>query len=133
MDELIDLALAHGADPNARGPQGKTPLMIAAAHGHVEGIDMLVRAGADPSLVDGGGRGAWAYAHGEIVAPTPEMLAALRAAGVPETEVARREEPPRPLGAAENEAMNLWAVGCGLAIGVSIVVVVLVLHWIGLM
>jgi ankyrin repeat protein len=132
-DELVELALAHGADPNVRGNGGQTPMMVAAAHGHVEGIAMLSRAGADPSLVDDRGRGAWSYAHGEVVAPTPELLAALRAAGVPETEVAPREEPRRPLGAAEHETMNLWAVGCGLAIGVAVVVVVLVLHGVGLM
>lgn len=131
--ELIELALAHGADANVRGHVGQTPLMVAAANGDVAGIERLARAGADPSLVDERGAGAWAYAHGGIVPPSPEILAALRAAGVPETDVPRREEPRRPMGAANDDAMNLWAVGCGLAIGVGVVIVVLVLHWVGLL
>ena len=41
------LLLKHGADPNARGPDGITPLMLAARNGDDEMARLLLESGAD--------------------------------------------------------------------------------------
>ncbi|XP_046563508.1 ankyrin repeat domain-containing protein 50-like [Haliotis rubra] len=43
------------ADINSRGQYGRTPVMMAAVKGHREVFDLLVREGADVSLVDDDG------------------------------------------------------------------------------
>ena len=53
MQRLLD----HGATINIRTrSDGKTPLMIAAAAGFEEMVEMLLSRGADPSIVDSGGK-----------------------------------------------------------------------------
>jgi ankyrin repeat protein len=44
MTALLD----HGADPNATGAHGMTPLASAARNGRVEAIELLLARGADP-------------------------------------------------------------------------------------
>lgn len=46
----IDLLLAHGAEVDARSPNGSTPLMLAAGYGAIDGAVLLLRRGADPAL-----------------------------------------------------------------------------------
>lgn len=48
--------MAAGADVNARQHGGWTPLMQAAAHGDLEIVDVLLGAGADPSLTSDEGK-----------------------------------------------------------------------------
>jgi ankyrin repeat protein len=53
--DLVTLALAHGANPNARSPNsGNDPALVTAAHGFnaasVPIVDALLRAGADPNI-----------------------------------------------------------------------------------
>ncbi|RYP29982.1 hypothetical protein DL767_006465 [Monosporascus sp. MG133] len=43
---------SHGAPPNIMDADGKTPLHHAAANGHFDAADALLRAGADPKLFD---------------------------------------------------------------------------------
>lgn len=45
---LVELLLAHGADPNAAEGGGATPLHSAAGHGSREMVAKLMAAGADP-------------------------------------------------------------------------------------
>ncbi|CAD7057371.1 ankyrin repeat domain-containing protein [Pseudorhizobium halotolerans] len=54
---LLDVVLAHGGDPNARGLAGTTPLVDAIlARSHpLEKIERLLAAGADPGLADPNG------------------------------------------------------------------------------
>ena len=44
--ELIDLLLAHGADPDAPGPDGRSPYALATAQGRTEVAAVLRRHGA---------------------------------------------------------------------------------------
>jgi hypothetical protein len=60
----IEELLARGGNANARGPDGVTPLMIAAYVGNGESVEMLLRAGADPNAVSPDGRSVLVYACG---------------------------------------------------------------------
>jgi ankyrin repeat protein len=48
----LALFIKAGASVNAYDQEGWTPLMNAALHGHLECVNMLLSAGADPHLVD---------------------------------------------------------------------------------
>jgi ankyrin repeat protein len=52
---LIALLLDHGADPDGTGPEGLTPLMLAAMLDCVELVHLLLERGAslDLALADG--------------------------------------------------------------------------------
>jgi ankyrin repeat protein len=45
--EILDLLLAHGADPNLRDNNGSTPLCEASEDGHLDNVQVLLRARAD--------------------------------------------------------------------------------------
>lgn len=66
----VKLQIARGADPNARDDRGMSPLMHAAARGHVETCRLLLEAGADPLLLCPEGIDALALArrHGKTTA-----------------------------------------------------------------
>lgn len=61
--ETANAALSKGADANARGEHGLTPLMWAALYGHTDVVEVLLAAGATANLADGGGGTALAYAR----------------------------------------------------------------------
>jgi len=80
----VRMLLEHGADPNAkwcpfesrggsesfpscRSAHAATPLMFAARAGSIEIVDLLLRAGADPSPRDWFNGSALDYAYDEIV------------------------------------------------------------------
>ena len=44
--------LRGGADPDVKDPLGYTPLMLAAARGHLQMVEMLLTAGADVHVLD---------------------------------------------------------------------------------
>jgi hypothetical protein len=50
VDDVLRLLLAHGADPNQRGINDYTPLHMAVDMRYLLGIQILLDAGADPSL-----------------------------------------------------------------------------------
>ncbi len=50
--ELIDLLLAHGADPDAPGPDGRSPYALATAQGRTEVAAVLRRDGAVDDATD---------------------------------------------------------------------------------
>jgi ankyrin repeat protein len=72
--KMVEALLQHRADPNLRWQaiqnrghhlklaQGATPLMLAAHKRQRESVELLLAAGADPSLVDSKGRSAADYA-----------------------------------------------------------------------
>ena len=90
QEDVIRLLLQHGADVNASGRDGTTPLMYAVKYGDWEAICLLLRKGAnvdarddmyDDSESDDSQRGqdveAYAWRRSDVVA----LLAAVRAEG----------------------------------------------------
>jgi ankyrin repeat protein len=55
----IGAAIARGADVNARGPLGATPIFLATWGGHVEAVRMLLGAGADARAPGREGQSVW--------------------------------------------------------------------------
>jgi serine/threonine protein kinase len=60
--KTIKQLLDSGTDPNARGPVGTTPLMMASKDGYIELVKSLLAAGANTSLKDYDGDTALHYA-----------------------------------------------------------------------
>ncbi len=50
VDDVLRLLLSRGADPNQRGINDYTPLHMAVAERHLPAIQILLEAGADPTL-----------------------------------------------------------------------------------
>ena len=69
-DEMIELLLSKGADPNVRGPNGESPLGLAAKYS-LKAVKLLLSKGADINAKDHGGFTAlwWArkMEQGEVV------------------------------------------------------------------
>ncbi len=49
---IVELYLRGGMDPDVTDPMGRTALMKAAGNGHLETVQTLLTAGADPHLKD---------------------------------------------------------------------------------
>jgi ankyrin repeat protein len=49
--ELLEVLLAHGAGAGQRGINDYTPLHLAAAHGDLRAVDILLAHGADPNAI----------------------------------------------------------------------------------
>jgi len=50
--KMLEAFIKSGASVNGYDEEGWTPLMNAALHGHLECVNLLLSAGADPHLVD---------------------------------------------------------------------------------
>jgi ankyrin repeat protein len=78
VERVVGL-MRDGADPNASGPGGTTPLYAASVQGRVGNVRALLAAGADPNAESGTGEeglplcGAACWGH---VEPVRELLAA---------------------------------------------------------
>lgn len=59
---IVEILVNAGAQVNARGPNGRTALMMAAKAGHLNSVRILLGHGADPALRDSDGRTAWELA-----------------------------------------------------------------------
>lgn len=55
--DVVEMILHEGADPNAAGPNGETPLILAGAYVSLVGV--LIHAGADANAADDSGRTAF--------------------------------------------------------------------------
>ncbi len=61
--DTMELLLQRGADPNRRDEEGFTPLMHAVLSDFVPAVRLLMRHGADSSLLNGEGRNAASYSR----------------------------------------------------------------------
>ncbi len=77
--ELVHLLLDHEANPNIKGPDGRTPLMCAAFKEDVKGVHALLAHHADPNLRDNEGKSVLYYAF--LLHSNPEVLRQLLAYG----------------------------------------------------
>ncbi|CAG0910895.1 unnamed protein product, partial [Cyprideis torosa] len=64
---IVDLLLAHGADPNIHDFFKRTPLHLASERGHHSIVDLLLAHGADVLATDIAGRTPLSYAETEEV------------------------------------------------------------------
>lgn len=98
--EVVQLLLAHKADPNIKNYQGKTPLMRAIAKNRDATAKVLIES-CDVNVADGTGRTAlhWAafYGHEAIVrmlVAKPASMHLRDKAGVTALDIAKRRELP---------------------------------------
>jgi ankyrin repeat protein len=78
VDEVAAVLSMDNRLARATDPAGRTPLHLAAMHGHADTVDMLIHNSADPNARDAEGRTALALAEG---AGHRDVAARLRAAG----------------------------------------------------
>ena len=71
--------LGHGADINARSPNGTTPLMMAARYGAMDTVPVLLNAGADTTLTNEQGLTALDFAKRSGRARTAKQIEAAAA------------------------------------------------------
>ena len=92
--EVIWLLLKYGANPNIAGPEGVTPLMLAAQQGDNAVVRLLLRAGADVDAQADNGWAAELFAkqagHDDVILTLERWYAAVSPAPV--------VEPPRYRG-----------------------------------
>ena len=55
--DVLDLLLSHGADPDLKDTEGRTAVMHAASHGHVDCVTRLTESGASVISEDDDARG----------------------------------------------------------------------------
>jgi ankyrin repeat protein len=84
-------ALAEGADPNLRGPDGTTAVMWAAYHGDLSLVEALIEAGADVTVANDFGSSA--ISEAAILGHTEILKALLRAGADPSFENPEGETP----------------------------------------
>jgi RNA polymerase primary sigma factor len=83
--------LKRGCDVNGCDDKGRTPLMLAALHGHLDVCRVLLDAGADPHLVDLQGNRAQSLA---MTSGRDDIAALIRAAEEPAAKDAATEATP---------------------------------------
>lgn len=88
LQTLLDL----GADPNARGKHGDTPLHVASRHGDPVAIRVLLENGADPTLLNDDGKTAEGVVRRQWFKKDTATVAALNNQVVPKTEKEEEEE-----------------------------------------
>lgn len=99
--DIAATLLEHGAQINARAPNGSTALMMTAREGREELAKLLLAAGADPSLTNDSGDTAltWAMRHehfkiAQMMSTTTQFAKAVQAA--PESFGSRVRSVPAP-------------------------------------
>ena len=74
---IVRALIKHGADVNAKGECGYTPLHMACQWGHVELAKILIEHGADQNALNDAGQNAIAYTKGKVGDKAYEQLSEL--------------------------------------------------------
>ena len=74
----LDRLLALGGPLNARDEAGRTPLILATMHGHIEAVRRLLAAGANPALPDSEGLDALQHARRQGLNQIVQLIEARR-------------------------------------------------------
>eukprot|EP01012_Entosiphon_sulcatum_P022449 TRINITY_DN27403_c0_g1_i1.p1 TRINITY_DN27403_c0_g1~~TRINITY_DN27403_c0_g1_i1.p1 ORF type:complete len:1075 (+),score=111.70 TRINITY_DN27403_c0_g1_i1:32-3256(+) len=72
----LAMLLRQKIDPNVRDRDMLTPIMLAALHGHTEGVRLLLAAGANPKLTTPSGLSAQLFAHWAAAEDVIQLLEA---------------------------------------------------------
>jgi hypothetical protein len=64
---IVDLLLERNADPNAKSPEGETPLMRATYFANIDIVEKLLSSGADQKIANNKGQTALDIAKHQIV------------------------------------------------------------------
>ena len=78
---IVETLLMYGADPNVLNSHGNTPMHIAARFGHVDKVQMLLAAGADPNAASNPERNTVLFYAIMNVVPNSEIVRMLLEAG----------------------------------------------------
>jgi ankyrin repeat protein len=79
--DIIKVLLRKGANPNARGARGFTPLMVASRTGNPDAVKALLARGAKPNLKNSAGHTALRLARASKSSKSSAVAALLRKAG----------------------------------------------------
>ncbi len=74
---IVRALIKHGADVNAKGECGYTPLHMACQWGHVELAKILIEHGADQNALNDAGQNAIDYTKGKVGDKAYEQLSEL--------------------------------------------------------
>jgi len=62
LENVLEILLIHGANPNVQNKCGEIPLLFSFKPGKTSTINLLIKYGADPKITNGAGQNALIFA-----------------------------------------------------------------------